>query len=61
MIENRPDWCISRQRSWGVPIAVFSCSECGETIINEEIQKKVVSAFKQYGADAWFDRDVEYF
>ncbi|MEF3254052.1 MAG: isoleucine--tRNA ligase [Deferribacterales bacterium] len=61
MIENRPDWCISRQRSWGVPIAVFSCGECGEIIINKEIQEKVLSAFMEHGADAWFDNDVDYF
>lgn len=61
MIENRPDWCISRQRSWGVPIAVFACGECGEIIINKEIQDKVVDSFMKYGADAWFDNDVDYF
>ncbi|MCA1980331.1 MAG: isoleucine--tRNA ligase [Calditerrivibrio sp.] len=61
MIENRPDWCISRQRSWGVPIAVFSCGECGEIIIDKEIQDRVVDSFMRYGADAWFDNDVEYF
>jgi len=61
MIENRPDWCISRQRSWGVPIAVFVCSECGEIIINKDIQEKVVDAFMKQGADAWFDNDVEFF
>jgi len=61
MIENRPDWCNIETEELGSSYCSFSCSECGETIINEEIQKKVVSAFKQYGADAWFDRDVEYF
>ncbi len=59
MIENRPDWCISRQRSWGVPIAVFLCEECGETIIDKEIQNKIVSLFKKEGADAWFDYTVK--
>jgi len=61
MIENRPDWCISRQRTWGVPIAVFLCQECGEVIINEEIMEKVYNAFLKNGADAWFDLDNEYF
>ncbi|KAA0257312.1 isoleucine--tRNA ligase [Deferribacter autotrophicus] len=61
MIENRPDWCISRQRSWGVPIAVFLCGECGEVIINKDIQEKVLSEFYKYGADIWFEKDVEYF
>ncbi|BAI80654.1 isoleucyl-tRNA synthetase [Deferribacter desulfuricans SSM1] len=61
MIEHRPDWCISRQRSWGVPIAVFLCGECGEIILNEEIQEKVLSEFYKQGADIWFEKDVEYF
>jgi isoleucyl-tRNA synthetase len=61
MIENRPDWCISRQRTWGVPIAVFLCQECGEIIINDEIMDKVYNAFLKQGADAWFDHDNEYF
>ncbi|MCX8083980.1 MAG: isoleucine--tRNA ligase [Calditerrivibrio sp.] len=61
MIENRPDWCISRQRSWGVPIAVFICGECEEIIIDKDIQEKVLDAFMKQGADAWFDNDVEFF
>jgi isoleucyl-tRNA synthetase len=61
MIENRPDWCISRQRTWGVPIAVFLCQECGEIIINDEIMDKVYDAFLKQGADTWFDHDNEYF
>jgi len=61
MIENRPDWCISRQRIWGVPIAVFTCKECGEIIINDEIKNRVLLAFEKDGADAWFIHDAEYF
>jgi len=61
MIENRPDWCISRQRTWGVPIAVFLCEDCGETITNKEIQANIVKAFEEEGADAWFDRPNEDF
>lgn len=61
MIENRPDWCISRQRSWGVPIAVFLCQECGEVIINDELMEKIYKAFQEHGADAWFDFEVEHF
>jgi len=61
MIENRPDWCISRQRTWGVPIAVFTCQDCDETIVDEDIQEKVLEAFKKEGADAWFDYSVEDF
>lgn len=61
MVENRPDWCISRQRIWGVPIAFFTCSDCGEIIFNDEIEKKVIDAFKKEGADAWFEHDAQYF
>ena len=58
MIENRPDWCISRQRSWGVPITVFRCQGCGETVLTPEMAQKVVAAFEAEGADAWFTRSV---
>jgi isoleucyl-tRNA synthetase len=61
MIETRPDWCISRQRSWGVPIALFTCEDCGHIIINEEIEKKIVASFVQEGADAWFEHDAQYY
>jgi isoleucyl-tRNA synthetase len=61
MIENRPDWCISRQRSWGVPIAVFLCEDCGETLTNKAIQNTILQAFEKDGADAWFDKPNESF
>jgi isoleucyl-tRNA synthetase len=54
MIETRPDWCISRQRVWGVPIAVFLCEGCGKPLKDASINKKVVELFRQSGADAWF-------
>ncbi|MFZ5585966.1 MAG: isoleucine--tRNA ligase [Thermodesulfobacteriota bacterium] len=57
MIENRPDWCISRQRAWGVPIIVFKCQKCGETVLTPEMAEKVVAAFRAEGADAWFARE----
>jgi len=56
MIENRPDWCISRQRTWGVPIAVYMCEDCEEHYYTPEMGKKVVQAFREDGADAWFER-----
>ncbi len=59
MIENRPDWCVSRQRSWGVPITIFYCRDCGEWLYNEAIMEHVYQLFRQEGADAWFDRPVE--
>ena len=58
MIENRPDWCVSRQRSWGVPITVFYCKDCGQWIYNEAIMEHVYDLFMKEGADAWFDRPV---
>ena len=54
MIETRPDWCISRQRVWGVPIAVFLCESCGKPLNNKAVNQKVVDLFCKSGADAWF-------
>lgn len=57
MIENRPDWCVSRQRAWGVPIIVFYCNTCEEIIMNSEIVDYVSEIFENQGADAWFTLD----
>ncbi|MGC1649162.1 MAG: isoleucine--tRNA ligase [Candidatus Sulfotelmatobacter sp.] len=54
MIQTRPDWCISRQRVWGVPIAVFLCEACGKPLNDHAVNQKVVELFKKSGADAWF-------
>jgi len=56
MIENRPDWCISRQRSWGVPIIVFRCEDCGQNVLTPEMSESVCAVFEKEGADAWFER-----
>jgi isoleucyl-tRNA synthetase len=54
MIATRPDWCISRQRVWGVPIAVFLCESCGKPLNDPATNRKVVELFAHSGADAWF-------
>ncbi len=61
MIEGRPDWCISRQRSWGVPIALFVHKETRETLLDDEVFARIISTFEEEGADAWWVRDAAYF
>ncbi len=58
MIENRPDWCISRQRAWGVPITVFFCSRCQTPYMTEEIRDKIHALFQEHGADIWFEKET---
>ncbi len=53
MIATRPDWCISRQRIWGVPIAVFMCEGCSQPIIDAALNRKIVDLFERDGAEAW--------
>jgi isoleucyl-tRNA synthetase len=57
MIEGRPDWCISRQRAWGVPITVFNCKKCGEMNVDQEIMDHLVKLFKEGGVDIWFTKE----
>jgi len=59
MIQTRPDWCISRQRVWGVPIAVFLCEGCGKPLNDPAINRKVVDLFARLGADSWFTSEPD--
>ncbi|HEX5434969.1 MAG TPA: isoleucine--tRNA ligase, partial [Candidatus Angelobacter sp.] len=58
MIATRPDWCISRQRVWGVPIAVFFCEACGKLLESKEVNEAVVDLFAREGADSWYTREA---
>ena len=54
MVEARPDWCLSRQRTWGVPLTVLSCTECGEVLVDRQACERIKELFQKEGSDAWF-------
>jgi isoleucyl-tRNA synthetase len=58
MVASRPDWCISRQRAWGVPITVFYCERCGEPLTDRQVLDRVVELFARHTADIWYERSA---
>jgi isoleucyl-tRNA synthetase len=59
MVAGRPDWCISRQRVWGVPITVFHCESCGKPLMDAKAARPAIELFRKEGADAWYAHPVE--
>lgn len=59
MVKDRADWCISRQRHWGLPIPVFYCNDCKKPVCTDETIKSVSKIFKEFGSNAWYDKSAE--
>jgi len=61
MVSGRPDWCISRQRTWGVPITLIRCQDCGEFVRDDSVLDSITNAVEENGADVWFMKEAEQF
>ena len=61
MIENRPDWCVSRQRVWGVPLPIFVKKETKEILVDDEVNETIASIYEKEGSDCWFSDDPQRF
>src|SRR3989338_681062 len=59
MVESRPDWCLSRQRYWGIPVPAFYCSPCDEAVLNAALVRRIRDIFRKEGSDAWFKKSAE--
>ena len=59
MVTERADWCISRQRTWGVPLPIFYCKECGKEYVTDESIEKIQNLFREKGSNSWFDLSEE--
>ncbi len=61
MVQHRPDWCLSRQRAWGVGIPAFYCEACGEVLLEPSLIERVATFIEREGSDVWFDKPADYF
>jgi isoleucyl-tRNA synthetase len=61
MVDNRPDWCLSRQRLWGVPVPVISCQKCQEPLLDADLLFSIASKVENEGLEIWFEKEADYF
>lgn len=61
MIETRPDWCVSRQRVWGVPLPIFISKKTGKPLVDEKVLEGIAKIFEEEGSDSWFERQPQDF
>jgi len=61
MLETRPDWCLSRQRHWGVPVPIIRCQDCGKPLMERNVFDRIAEVFSREGSDSWFQKEAKYF